>query len=55
MIFAFVVAASKLEAGLVIGWPTVLPKMQADNTTSFTIPDAHVSWLGKAWKVLDIA
>ncbi|XP_063588845.1 facilitated trehalose transporter Tret1-like [Penaeus indicus] len=43
--FALIVAASRLEVGLVIGWSAVLPKLRADNATSFTVTDQDVTWL----------
>ncbi|XP_047470480.1 uncharacterized protein LOC125026220 [Penaeus chinensis] len=45
MIFALTVAASKLESGLVIGWPSVLLKLQEDNSTRLPASDSDVAWL----------
>ncbi|XP_042876206.1 facilitated trehalose transporter Tret1-like isoform X2 [Penaeus japonicus] len=45
IIFALIVAASKLECGLVIGWPAVLPKIQDDNSTRLVLSAQDVTWL----------
>ncbi|XP_042878117.1 facilitated trehalose transporter Tret1-like [Penaeus japonicus] len=43
--FALIVAASRLEVGLVIGWSAVLPKLKVDNSTRFSVSDQDVTWL----------
>ncbi|XP_050737470.1 facilitated trehalose transporter Tret1-like isoform X2 [Eriocheir sinensis] len=40
-----VVSSSMLQVGLLLGWPAVLPAMQADNSTAINITDYDVSWL----------
>ncbi|XP_042223410.1 facilitated trehalose transporter Tret1-like [Homarus americanus] len=42
---ALVVSSTMLHVGLVMGWPAVLPELQADNTTAFNLTDNDVKWL----------
>ena len=41
-----VVASGMLQVGLMLGWPAILPSLQADNSTSFIVTDYDVKWLG---------
>nr|XP_045606380.1 facilitated trehalose transporter Tret1-like [Procambarus clarkii] len=40
-----VVSATMLQVGLMLGWPAVLPDLQADNSTAFNLTDNDVKWL----------
>ncbi|XP_068209026.1 facilitated trehalose transporter Tret1-like [Palaemon carinicauda] len=43
--FPFLVGFTKHQTGFVLGWSAILPKMQADNSTSFDVSDEDVKWL----------
>nr|XP_053638686.1 facilitated trehalose transporter Tret1-like [Cherax quadricarinatus]XP_053638687.1 facilitated trehalose transporter Tret1-like [Cherax quadricarinatus] len=45
VLVAVVVSATMLQVGLVLGWPAVLPDLQADNSTSFNLTDNDIKWL----------
>ncbi|XP_066967731.1 facilitated trehalose transporter Tret1-like [Macrobrachium rosenbergii] len=41
----FIVSAGMVQAGLVTGWPAVLPDLQNDTSAAFNVTDDDVKWI----------